>query len=368
MGARSAVIAHITFYVSGLLMTTLLDLEGKFGSNQPRTLFAALAQYAGMLMVLPVDAAVWQLGKGPPPFSRGWHLRLILPCALPDLLDTFFTMYAILNLGGGLFIVVFSFVTVAVALLRRLVLRRSPTRVQWLAVIVITAGIAASGASTLTANFSAASLLGLLSALAAAACDAVLYVFAERALSATEGPSANELTYISAIINLSITSVYVLSYAAAGQWQEWVVEPLLASHCHSSSSAVVGTWVVLGLAYWAHYQSFYLSVGGSNAVAAGVNKALQSASIFFTAHVLFCDSGGFHGGIPAPCRRANECLTPLKIASSAAVFLGTVLYGVGAQQRGTAAAETVADDAEQREGYDPPLLPERPWPVTSQVQ
>ena len=79
-GCTITVAAHIAFYVSGLFLTTLLDLEGIFGSNIPQNMLAALAQYSGMSLLVFVDLMVWSIGRGEKPFGRGLHLRLILPC------------------------------------------------------------------------------------------------------------------------------------------------------------------------------------------------------------------------------------------------------------------------------------------------
>ena len=96
---------------------------------------------------------------------------------------------------GGLYIVIFGFVTVGTALLRRAVLKKSPTKLQWLAVVIITGGLCASATTLFETTLTIKTVLGVASSLVAATCDALLYVMAERALSTDDGPTANEITY-----------------------------------------------------------------------------------------------------------------------------------------------------------------------------
>lgn len=87
------------------------------------------------------------------PFHRGFQLPWVLPCAVPDLLDTFFSAYGVTVLGGSLYTVIFSFVTVGTALLRYFVLKKNPTIVQWAALGVISCGLAASAGTQFAVEF-----------------------------------------------------------------------------------------------------------------------------------------------------------------------------------------------------------------------
>jgi hypothetical protein len=116
-------------------MTLMLSLESTFQANAAQSMLAALSQYGGMAMLLVLDSLFWTMGVGPKPLAKGWHMRLALPCALADLADTFFLCYGIGVLGAGLYIVLFGFVTVATAVLRRLALKRSQTWTQWAAIV-----------------------------------------------------------------------------------------------------------------------------------------------------------------------------------------------------------------------------------------
>lgn len=247
-------------------------------------------------------------------------------------------------------------------------------------------------------------IMAILAVLVAASCDSVLYVCSERALSAPGGPTANELTYVVAIINLTLTGLYILGYttllscsspdsdddalvadstshavhdtcgskgscggvsAALGNeppsynlawaannetrescWEVWVADPIANASCKPGIGAITGVWVGLGLVMWMHYQSFYMTIDGSNAVAAGVNKAMQSASVFFAAHLVFCNRGGL---LPQQCRNGNDCLNAPKVVSACIVLCGTVLYSLG-KPKGGATTETTQVGAQAING------------------
>ena len=115
------------FLVTGWFMILGNQQLGYWQANSPYSFLAGVAQYAGMLLLgLAWMVADWKLLGGPKPLSRGLHLRLLLPVAIPDLCDTFFTIFGILNLGSGLFIIIFSFVTVLAALIRWAFLKKKP--------------------------------------------------------------------------------------------------------------------------------------------------------------------------------------------------------------------------------------------------
>ena len=123
---------------------------------------------------------------------------------------TGFTVYGY-KVGSGLFIVLFSFVTVATALIRKLCLKRGLQQRQWIAIFVITVGIIISSVDEFKdelGTFDLGFFFAIVCALAAAMCDAVMYCFAEHTLSMDDSPTANELSGIVGAINLVLTAIY----------------------------------------------------------------------------------------------------------------------------------------------------------------
>ena len=52
MSRRGVWVAHGVFFLSGMVLTPLLQYEVLWGSNVPENFFAALAQYCGMACIL----------------------------------------------------------------------------------------------------------------------------------------------------------------------------------------------------------------------------------------------------------------------------------------------------------------------------
>ena len=190
---------HVIFLVTGWFMILGNQQLGYYQANSPQSFLAGIAQYAGMSIL----GLLWMVGDwmrgGPRPLHRGLRLRLLLPVALPDLCDTFFTIFGILNLGSGMFIIIFSFVTVLAALIRWVFLKKKLYWWQWVAIAAITGTIIATGSGghgvgggggaedtdETEEEAEAASLrtIGFLCTIVATTMDAIMYVCAEHALT-----------------------------------------------------------------------------------------------------------------------------------------------------------------------------------------
>lgn len=198
-------IAQLAFVSTGLLLILLAQLLTDCGVNSPWVGFAALAKGVGLLICVVlwilIDCAISGLcSKDRTPRAqlifrrlrskRVWSTltRTALPAALADLGDTIFATAALLWTESGLFIVLFSSLTVWVALLHKIFLRKKKVWTKWLSVVVITFAISATGIESLLVsqsqtNFDALLLLGIVFAVVAAFCDALMYVSIEKAIS-----------------------------------------------------------------------------------------------------------------------------------------------------------------------------------------
>ena len=309
------------FLVTGWFMILGNQQLGYWQANSPYSFLAGVAQYAGMLLLgLAWMVADWKLLGGPKPLSRGLHLRLLLPVAIPDLCDTFFAIFGILNLGSGLFIIIFSFVTVLAALIRWAFLRKKLHWWQWGAIVAITAVLVATAGSPSSAGDGRA--LGIICTLVATLMDAVMYVCAEHALNPKKGSGAAgslstrlsgsarepgdgpeeeeeedegvtpaEIVTIVGLINLPAVLLYIIGFSLSGHWSEYVAEPIARNGCGGTAWSVFWLWALQAFMYWAHYLSFYWVAKQGSAVAAGVNKAIQGTTIFTLSHLFFCPSG-----------------------------------------------------------------------------
>ena len=184
---RVFLVNNAIFLVTGWFMILGNQQLGYYQANSPYSFLAGVAQYSGMLLLgLAWMAVDWKFFRGPKPLHRGLHLRRLLPVAIPDLCDTFFTIFGILNLGSGLFIIIFSFVTVLAALIRWAFLKKKLYWWQWAAIFAIT-GVLIATAGNPANGGGKGHATGVICTLVATLMDAVMYVSAEHALNPTKG-------------------------------------------------------------------------------------------------------------------------------------------------------------------------------------
>eukprot|EP01051_Picozoa_sp_SAG22_P009214 SAG22_NODE_752_length_7449_cov_8.296463_3_plen_206_part_00 len=163
------------------------------------------------------------------------------------------------------------------------------------------------------------------------------------------------------IIDLPIICAYILFYVVlGGHWDSLVVDEIKhAGKCNttlldgSASGSwdstvkyktegecdhIGGTWVraggtmlsagllwmVQGAALWLHYITFFYCVSHGSAVSGAVNKALQSASIFFLSWAVYCPPA-----MIGHLSSEKQCLNPPRIICALIVFFGVLLYGIG---------------------------------------
>lgn len=310
------------------------------------------------------------------PNGLKWPLvKLVLPVALFDAGDKWFTFFGIKNAGSGLYIVVFASLTIWTALIRRFVFGQNLEPIRWVAVFIITAGLAVDAVSValdepdLKGGIDMTLIFGMLAAIVAAVFDAFMYTFAEHALSVKEvdglgqkiNPTESDLCWLMGMIDLPIVMVYIVAYVVlGGHWESLVVDEIndagkcnttsldasasgsfdsdvaykTEAECHHIGGMWIpagGTmlsasllWMVQGAALWLHYISFFYCVSRGSSVSGAVNKALQSASIFFMSWAVYCPPA-----MIGHLASKKNCLDAPKISCAFIVFFGVLLYGIG---------------------------------------
>ena len=346
-----------------------------WGGADPEAFAGGFFQYSGFLVCQTLFTIPWLLYREGAPaclqefklFPNGfkWTLiKLVIPVALFDAGDKWFQLFGIQAAGSGLYIVIFSSLTVWTALIRRFGFGLKLPGVKWLAVLIITAGLAVDAVAALINDpikgFDAYLLSGILAALAAALCDALMYCFAEHALDAEDEanrPSEADFMWLIGLIDFPIIVAYILGYIALGDWDELVVDKIHgAGTCGLSGSSsgsdsdgkalktaaacegAGGTWepaggtlLSVGLLWcfqgfnlWLHYITFFYCCRLGSAVSGAVNKALQSASIFVLSWAVYCPPA-----MIGHLSNANQCLTTPKIVCAFTVLCGVLLYAFG---------------------------------------
>jgi hypothetical protein len=300
----------------------------------------ALSQYGGMgvgafLLIHCLGrrrkpTALWPL----PMLFNARVLVAVLSMCLPDLLAVPFQVYGLKVTGSGVFIVVFSTVTLWVAVLRYLALGKGLRALQGVGIaliiggqlLIVKDGTGSGGDDDDISN--TVFVAGVVSIFVAAFLDAVMYVFCERFSNATvdDGKGGavarllteDEICCLCGVVNICLAAAYVGAYSAAGMWNEWVEEPVARGGARPAVVAAV--WLFDSVLYYGHYAAFYY-VAKHSSVSAGVNKAMQGAAIFYSSDIIFCRS-------VAVKERRSQCLTTFKVLASLGVCLGVLVYSI----------------------------------------
>jgi drug/metabolite transporter (DMT)-like permease len=328
-------VAQSTFLITGIFMIIINYQENAWGGNYGWGFLSAVSQYSGMLLFGVLYHAIETRSTGLGILrSMRKHWKLIVPIALSDFADTFLHNFGLNNAGAGLYIVFFSSVTIWVALIRRFILHKQITSIQWIAVVTMTAMLMATGIEVQAKSVDGTVLFGMLMSLGAALCDAVMYVLAERAFDVKDGPTENEVSTFIGALNLCLTGVYIALYSAGGRWADFVEDRIAQKGGHSD--LVIGFWAMQSVIFFGHYLSFYFAVSSASSIVAGVNKALQSAGVFLVSAALYCSK---HARTECNTNEqsrhctfkydSKNCLTPLKIAACVTVSLCVVLFSYG---------------------------------------
>ena len=231
--------------------------------------------------------------------------------------------------GSSIFAVIYSAVTIWTALWSRLLLGRSLSWIQWLAVWLVFGGLAMTATQSMQLGENV--LTGAMLVVLGSAMHGATYVLSEAIMN--HGDPSDRLT-----VRQNTAIQAVLASTALGLWQlvytlprwDWLIgEPArLAGTTVFSAGAIL-----LGFAFanLVHAVSFFHTLkhypGG--ATSAGVMKGLQAVLVFVATDWLFC---GRVGG-------DEMCFIAQKLISLFTVVSGVSLFGVATEFRHASAAK-----------------------------
>jgi hypothetical protein len=166
-------------------------------------------------------------------------------------------------------------------------------------------------------------------------------------------PTPLELTLAMGAINLVVGGAWAAGLLATGRWADIVRAPyedhpswpgqssvpLLRDH----RSSVVLLWASIAVSLFLHYLAFWYCVLHANSLVAGINKAVQSATLFAISSVLYCSN------------ISHQCATPADTAGAFIVCVAVVIYGFkcGRKRRPTALLQRAMDGFESRRAEEP---------------
>eukprot|EP01052_Picozoa_sp_SAG31_P030532 SAG31_NODE_3137_length_4632_cov_3.575871_3_plen_310_part_00 len=271
---------HISFCSTGVCQTISQGYLARHGLNNPTSGLLLLPTYLGMAMAFPV------LFRAEHQTSRPRFDPKFVIITLMDLLGQLFITLSVIWAGGQIFMLAYSSITVLVALLKLWILDKNQTSQQWLGLGIITGGIMvnmaeAGGETTDSVG------IGVLAAVVAAACYAVVYVVSEKTLvpGHDTAPSPASLCAFDGVVNSYIIGFFIIVHTGP-QWELLISANVVAKGGQYGSIASVV--VLLMIAAGVHNWSLFELQEVSGAVAAGVNKAVQTVSVFVAADICFC--------------------------------------------------------------------------------
>lgn len=278
------------FVLSGVALPLLVTQARYVYAPPPQTLWPLYPLYLGNLFAgmfskrLPVEK--WCAG------TRLFFL---------DLAGQIFTNLGLLVVGPLLFSILFRSVTVFTGVLSVFCLpaKSHPTRQQWFAMLLITAGLSVGGVEAFE-KFDMRHLLGAGLVLLGCACFAGGAVASEFFLGAKGGMGPMQAAWVIGVQGSILCSVWA---TATVRFHGELYGP--------------GFWVLMlamVVMNTAHQAAWFTLVGHVGACATAVLKAAQSALVFMGAGAVFC------------VWDQEECMTRDKVLSFLIVTMGVIAY------------------------------------------
>ena len=267
-------------------------------------------------------------------YSNAQHTRFLVVGGL-EVAGNITGVLGLIFAGSGVFQVVYSSVVLFTALLSRIFLGKSPQTKQWIALFLITLGLAVSALggvsskSTLpkdgAADTSRTTMIGMLFTLISACFYSSSYVLVEYTLQDTKDPpSERDLQAFAGLYGLFLVSCYMALYTVPN-WQTLVVQNVAAKK--GSMSNVFLAYFILALSCFLHSVSYYKLVRNVGAVSTGVLQSLRAVSVFGISSLVFCG------------RHAEQCVTTPKMISMVVVAVGLYAYSHWALPKKASPAE-----------------------------
>ncbi|KAG7357993.1 EamA-like transporter family protein [Nitzschia inconspicua] len=221
--------------------------------------------------------------------------------------------------GPTIFAIIYSSVTIWTAVFSQILLGRTLSRLQWITVMIVFAGLALTATDSLKLGQDVAQ--GSILVMLGSAMHALTYVLSEAIM--TRGDDKLNI-FQNTGIQGSVAAVAFLIWQifyTVPNFHEKVWEPM--QHANTTIVAALGLLVLFGLANLVHSITFFHTLlnfpGG--ATSAGVMKGLQAVLVFLFTDLLYCDRVG----------GTEMCFSRAKFLSLVTVCGGVLGYGVATE-------------------------------------
>ena len=281
--------------------------------------------------------------------SSQQQLRFLIIAVL-EVTGNVFGVLGLIFAGSGLFQVVYSSVVLFTALMSKVILHRSPQPKQWVALFLITLGLAFSALGgwwtkpvaspatpgTTASNESHTTMVGMAFTLMCATLYASSYVMVEWTLNDASEPSTErDIQAYAGLYGLCIIALYTIVHTLPN-WSELVTANIAAKK--GSPIWVLIAYTSLALSSFLHGVSYYKLVRSVGAVSTGVLQSLRAVSVFGISSLAFCS------------QHSEQCINGAKMISMAIVVAGLIGYSQYAVPKKTAAEKATLNSHESDMG------------------
>jgi hypothetical protein len=316
---KSAVITIAAFYIlSGICQPLIMTLCKQAGLADPSAQLYMLFYYLGPAFLIFTLQGEKQAST---PTARMLLKATVI--AVVDIGAQALNYTGASLAGPTIFSVVYSSVTVWAAVFSRIFLQRTLTPVQWLAVLIVSGGLAIT--ATNSVHLGPDVTHGTLLVFVGSAVHASVYVMSEAVMTArgaSERLTVRQNAAIQSIVALIALTAWQCIYTLqSSRYEHLILEPARAAGTTAVTAVVI--FGGFALANLVHSITFYhtLAYYPGGATSAGVMKGLQAVLVFVAAHLLYC---GRIGG-------EEMCFTSSKFASLCTVVGGVTLFGVATE-------------------------------------
>ena len=354
MDPTGCVCSNFIFCSTGVVQVVLIQWLDYHGIDGAHTGLTVLSSYLGMLIfALPF---MFSNGGSNQKDEMAPRFHKLFPVVIGvDVAANICNNLSIGMCGSMLFMVIYSSIIIFAAIIRWRLFGKWITRQQSLSLAIITVGLALTAFDGAEANdgtsmssavenvsrtfdvgrnddFGNRALFtgkvsnsepldvpdpgriigGMVLALMGAFGYAVVYVLTEQVTIQKQAPDPFAFASFSGFYGSSIVASYIF-FKVGPVWQETVIAPMEAKNTSYSTAALV--YFILLMMCGAHNVSFvFLGKNGGGAVVAGVNKAVQTISVFVASAIFF--------GPEHPEQR----MTRFKIVALILVVVGVLVY------------------------------------------
>lgn len=302
------------FLITGVASTICAQLVTYHGGAHPSTLMLSWPSYVGMLLVGLLPA------KGPGSNGGNTSPKQILICSVTNLAANICCNAGLQIIGSGIYQVLYSSVVIFTALLSKTFLGKSPTQVQWVAIISIAVGLGLTSHDSAPVEGKFITMVEGL-AITGIGCMgyASSYVMVDHTLSKRGSIHPQRLCLCIGAVGSSFHVIYFLCYTLP-RWNRLIVAGI-AEH-EGSAATVFWLFVLLVASSFLHNLSYFYLMRNSGAVATGVIAGLKAIGVFIVSGLLFCKL------------HTAQCMTTTKSVAAVIVAGGVLTYSLGSKAGG----------------------------------